>query len=862
MLRRLPALLLPIVFSFYAYAQDACAPVGWATQNGGTTGGGTAAPITVSTLSELQAQASSTGAKVIYVSGSMGSGVSTRVKVTANKTIIGLPGARLIGGFDVKSTSNVIIRNMKIQGPGAVDVNGVDCITIDAATNVWIDHCEIYDGQDGNLDISNGANFISVTWCKFYYTSASSNHQFCNLLGNSDSKTSDRGKLKVTLMYNWWAQGVKERMPRVRYGQVHVVNNYFNSTGNSHCVRAGREANLLVESNSFEGVKTPIDLFNNDFTAVTSRNNLFVSTSGNTAGSGNAFTPPYSLSIAPAANVKSLVTNTSCGAGATMSAPTSCGCGTTVTYTLTASASPAAGGTVTGAGTYNSGSVATLTAVPAAGYTFTGWSGDASGTSTTTTVTMNANKTVTANFQPVVTNYTLTTAANPSAGGTVTGAGSYASGTVVTLTASPAAGYTFTGWSGDASGTSSSTTVTMNSNKSVTANFQPIAVTYSLTTVAIPSAGGTVSGSGNYNSGTVVTITATPAAGYTFTGWSGDASGTSSSTTVTMNSNKTVTANFQAVVTNYTLSATANPANGGTVSGAGTYASGTAVTVTAMPAAGYIFTGWSGDASGTSASTTVTMNSNKSVVANFSVSGGGGTTTLRIEDATTGSTGLCLVEGTISSNSGASNGKVINLTNSTGKGANWRVSVPTAGSYSLNWRYVNSSSSNTYSMRFLLNGVLVNGTLPFPRTSGSTVFSNTTATVTLNAGVNTIRLESSASNATADIDWLEITGEGPAAASCTAARPALVPAITQSSGIYPNPAKYSASLRYTLQEAQQVSIRILAADGRMVQKPVQRFAPAGVFTQDLSLARLAPGVYRVILTGNASVREVFTLLVH
>ncbi len=862
MLRRLPALLLPIVFSFYSYAQDACAPVGWATQNGGTTGGGSSVPVTVSTLADLQTQASATGARVIYVSGSMGAGVGTRVRVSANKTIIGLPGARLIGGFDVRSASNVIIRNMKIQGPGAVDVNGVDCITIDASTNVWIDHCEIYDGQDGNLDISNGANFISITWCKFYYTSASTNHQFCNLIGNSDSRTTDRGRLKVTMMYNWFAQGVRERMPRVRYGQVHVVNNYFNSTGNNHCVRAGREADLLVESNSFEGVRTPIDLFNNDFTAVTSRNNLLVATTGNATGSGTAFTPPYSLTIAPAANVKSLVTNATCGAGATMSAPTSCGCGTVVTYTLTAAASPAAGGTVTGAGIYNSGAVATLTAVPAAGYTFTGWSGDASGTSATTTVTMNGNKSVTANFQPVVTNFTLTAAANPSAGGSVTGAGTYASGTVVTLTASPAAGYTFTGWSGDASGTSSSTTVTMNSNKSVTANFQPIAVSYSLTTVAIPSAGGTVSGAGNYNSGTVVTITATPAAGYTFTGWSGDASGTSSTTTVTMNSNKTVTANFQAVVTNYTLSATANPVNGGTVSGAGTYASGTAVTVTATPAAGYIFTGWSGDASGSSSSTTVTMNSNKSVVANFSLSGGGGTTTVRIEDATTGTAGLCLVEGTISSNSGANNGRVINLTNSTGRGANWRVSVPAAGTYSLNWRYVNSSSSNTYSMRFLLNGVLVNGTLPFPRTSGSTVFSNTTTTVTLNAGVNTIRLESSASNATADIDWMEITGASPAVASCTAARPVPVATLMQPSGVYPNPAHQSATLRYTLREAQQVSIRILAADGRMVQKPVQRFAPAGVFIQDLSLARLAPGAYRVILSGSNSLREVFTLLIH
>ena len=64
-----------------------------------------------------------------------------------------------------------------------------------------------------------------------------------------------------------------------------------------------------------------------------------------------------------------------------MTSPTSCGYGSVpVTYTLVTSSLPAAGGTVTGAGTYTSGTVATVTDTPAAGYTFTGWSGDASGT--------------------------------------------------------------------------------------------------------------------------------------------------------------------------------------------------------------------------------------------------------------------------------------------------------------------------------------------------------------------------------------------------------------------------------------------------------------------------------------------------
>ncbi len=664
------------------------------------------------------------------------------------------------------------------------------------------------------------------------------------------------------MMYNWYDAGVKERMPRVRYGQVHMVNNYFNSTGNNHCVRAGREANIRVESNYFESVRTPIDLFQNDFTAVTAVNNTFVSTSGNTAGSGSAFVPPYTLTVTPSANVKSLVLG---GAGATLASPTSCGGTAPVTYTLTASANPAAGGTVTGAGTYNSGTTVTLTATPAAGYTFTGWSGDASGTSASTTVTMNSNKSVTASFAPVITNFTLSTTASPTAGGTVSGGGSYASGTVVSITATAAAGYTFTGWSGDASGTSASTTVTMNANKSVTATFQPSSpVNYSLSVAASPAAGGTVSGSGTYAAGTEATITAAPAAGYTFTGWSGDASGTSASTTVTMNSNKSVTASFTVIPpATYTLTTSASPVAGGTVSGGGTYAAGAVATVTATPATGYVFVNWSGNASGTTPTTTVTMSADRSATANFQLQGGGGTTTIRIEDNATAATGLCLIEGSVSSNSGANNTRVINLTNTAGRGVNWKVNVPAAGVYTLNWRYANSSTSNTFSMRFILNGVVVNTALPFPRTSGSAIFLNTIVNVSLNAGNNDIRLESIANNATADIDWIEITGNSPAPGNCTAARPAPITTRIengiQQTGVYPNPAKGKVTVGFTLPAAGRVNISIVSINGKRITN-VNKLLPAGYNKQEIDLTGKPAGIYNVMVTGDNGTKEMYKLI--
>jgi uncharacterized repeat protein (TIGR02543 family) len=718
--------LLSILMHPSLFAQT-CTLAGWATQNGGTTGGGTTAPITVSTLADLQAQANSVGAKVIYVSGTVGSGVNTRVVVQANKTIIGLPGAQLFGGFDIKS-NNVIIRNMKVRGPGAVDVNGVDCITIQSCSNVWIDHCEIWDGQDGNLDISNDANYITVSWTKFSYTSASTNHQFCNLIGSSDTRTTDRGKLKITFLGNWWAAGCKERMPRVRFGQVHVVNNYFNSVGNNHCVRAGIEANLLVEGNYFESVSTPVDLFENNFTAVTVRNNTFVSTTGNALGSGTAFTPPYALTVQPSANVKALVTDPSTGAGATLSSPTACdGGGTTTTYTLTTSSAPAAGGSVSSspsAASYNAGASVTLTATPAAGYTFTGWSGDATGTSTSITVTMDANKTVTANFQQQTTTTT----------------------------------------------------------------------TYTLSTSAAPAAGGTVTRSPNaaaYDSSTAVTLTATPAAGYTFSGWSGDATGTGASVTLTMDANKAVTANFTAVT-------------------------------------------------------------------------GGTTSTIRIEDTNTPSTGLCSFDGSISSNSGAANTKVINLTNSSLKGITWSVGTPAAGSYSFNWRYTNGGSSNAITMKLIVNGVTINSALSFPKTASSTTFSNVTVPLSLAAGSNSIRLETTVSSATADIDWLEVTGDTPAASACPVARMInrnVPEAATEAAvELYPNPARGKVTIGFNASEHEKVAVTLYSADGRTVELQSIN-AAKGYQQKTISLRAVRSGVYFLVLLHESGLRETRKLVV-
>ena len=114
----------------------------------------------------------------------------------------------------------------------------------------------------------------------------------------------------------------------------------------------------------------------------------------------------------------------------------------TMQYTLTASAGD--GGSVSGGGTFASGTQVSLTATPTSGYSFSGWSNGS--TTNPLTVTLNSNTSITANFQAIVNSYSLTVTAGE--GGSVSSeGGEYEEGTEVTITAIPDEGYGFTAWS-------------------------------------------------------------------------------------------------------------------------------------------------------------------------------------------------------------------------------------------------------------------------------------------------------------------------------------------------------------------------------------------------------------------------------
>ncbi len=279
--------------------------------------------------------------------------------------------------------------------------------------------------------------------------------------------------------------------------------------------------------------------------------------------------------------------------------------------------------------TYVAGTTVTLTAHPDAGQRLQAWSGDVPAgheNDNPLVITLDANKTITATFELMPTQtYTLTANVNPAEGGSVVlnpATGPYNQGTVVTATATPAAGYRLVNWTGDASGTAAAVQVTMNANKTITANFELIP-TYTLTTNVAPVDFGTVTkvpDLPNYADGTQVQLTANPAAGKRFVNWTGDASGTNPVVTVTMNANKTVTANFEDIPAQFTLTVIINPVGAGTVvldPTGGVYDAGTVVTLTETPNATYRFVNWTGDATGTAASAQVTMDGNKTVTANF-----------------------------------------------------------------------------------------------------------------------------------------------------------------------------------------------------------------------------------------------------
>ena len=286
--------------------------IGWATEMGGTTGGEGGSTVIVTTLAELTAAARGTTPTLIQVQGT----ISGSVSIGSNKTIVGVCGASFVGHLGLNRSANVIVRNLTIVGFNCTDnpndcSGGADAITVQGQSqHLWFDHDDISDGSDGNLDITHGSDFITISWTKFHYSGrrvdpagASGGHQFSNLIGHSDNNAAeDTGHLTITFHHDWWADNVVERMPRVRFGQVHLFNNLYTAAANDYCIGVGVGANIRDENNVFVGVKNPIDStsFSDAQSTIQSIGPLYENITGTTQDIGGAaFQPPYGYTLEP-----------------------------------------------------------------------------------------------------------------------------------------------------------------------------------------------------------------------------------------------------------------------------------------------------------------------------------------------------------------------------------------------------------------------------------------------------------------------------------------------------------------------------------------------------------------------------------
>jgi pectate lyase len=278
------------------------APIGWASVNDlgldGTTGGGDAEIWDIVDPNIFVSVVEGVEPRVIHFWGEF----SGRLDIGSNKTIIGLGDAIVRGTVHLSGSRNVILRNLTVVGQNCLGDpecrSGEDAINVSGgAHHLWFDHLDVSDGSDGNLDITQGSDYVTVSWTKFWYSGRERGHRFANLIGSADNSPIDVGKLRVTFHHNWWTENVEQRMPRSRYGLIHVFNNLYTPTGNLYCVNAGMGATLLVERNVFRGPRQPLDVSSTgNLLAI---DNVYEDTTGDIEETGIGFEPPYDYELDP-----------------------------------------------------------------------------------------------------------------------------------------------------------------------------------------------------------------------------------------------------------------------------------------------------------------------------------------------------------------------------------------------------------------------------------------------------------------------------------------------------------------------------------------------------------------------------------
>ncbi|NHB68608.1 pectate lyase family protein [Perlabentimonas gracilis] len=300
-----------ILTLFAVYAMGQTGPIGWASVNAdgqdGTTGGAGGNVVTVDNMTDLMIYSTDPQPYIIQIDGLITITPKGRhISVGSNKTIIGLNAQSGIveGGFSVgNNVKNIIFKNLVIsdtflEGDWDGKEQDWDGIQIKGTcSHIWVDHCTFLRQGDGAVDITNGASYVTVSNCLFGQNNKAS------LIGSSDSDTYTES-YKVTMHHNWFNE-TTQRHPRVRFGMVHLFNNYYYNMGgygremdyaisNGYGVGVGASAKIYSEHNYFEKVVYPVQFYDN-----TSQPGYIVDIGSVTVESGDISTKPEGIEWDP-----------------------------------------------------------------------------------------------------------------------------------------------------------------------------------------------------------------------------------------------------------------------------------------------------------------------------------------------------------------------------------------------------------------------------------------------------------------------------------------------------------------------------------------------------------------------------------
>jgi autotransporter-associated beta strand protein len=263
----------------------------------GVSGGGEATIAIATDAAAFKAAIENAAAAVVIVSGEIDLTTAGAVTVASNKTIIGQSAAAVIKGALTlpATTSNVVINGVGITNPAGSG------LVLDGAQDVYITHCTFYDCNGTLVSAVNGADNITVSWNEFYYTSGFTGTRSAMKIGAAGVETKP---LHVVLDHNYFGEGNAADMPAVNYGYVYMYDNYLHAPGNTTATIVGDNSQVLSAHNVYQDMVDPIVKTEAGLLSDFGGSNLYVSTTGTTAGAADTVfvpVPDHQYVLEPAA---------------------------------------------------------------------------------------------------------------------------------------------------------------------------------------------------------------------------------------------------------------------------------------------------------------------------------------------------------------------------------------------------------------------------------------------------------------------------------------------------------------------------------------------------------------------------------